>query len=47
MGNAIFAIPGFVGLYLMLRSAGTEQAALVLVGAVIFYALVSATLLRD
>lgn len=47
MGNLSFAIPVFAGLFLLLRSVGSEHAALILVGVAVFYAILSSVLLRD
>ncbi len=47
MPTVLGAITGLVGLYLLLRSAGPEQAALFLVAAVAFILVLSSVLLRD
>jgi hypothetical protein len=47
MRTLAYAIPGLIGLYLLVRSSGSDEAALILVGAAAFIVALSSTLLRD
>jgi hypothetical protein len=47
MRAVFFTIPGLIALYLVLRSSGPEQAALVLVAAAAFIVALWNALLRD
>jgi hypothetical protein len=47
MRTVFYTIPGLIGLYLLLRSSGPDETALILVAAAAFIIALSSALLRD